>query len=166
MISEHAILGYIAQATARGWTLMTSGSLLDGWHLVYRSRLDDFHVFLDVDEQWVYLQCPLLSIPPHPGSRPALYPYLLRANDRMFFAKLTLVRDPAGGPTEIIALTSEAPVESFDAGLFHLRTDAIVRYAEDYGREIRSIALDPQIAALAAGDEADVAEPQILLGEP
>jgi len=151
MISEHAVLGCLAQAATRGWRLMTSGSLLDGWHLVYPSCLDDFHVFLDIDEEWIYLQCPLLPCAPHPASRAALHGFLLRANDRMFLAKFALLSGAAGGAAETIALVCEAPVESFDAGLFRLMTEAIVRYAEDFGRELRSIALDPAVAALAAG---------------
>lgn len=149
MISEQAVLGYLAQASVRGWGLRDSGSLLDGWHLVHRGRLDDLHVFLDLDEEWAYLQCPLLPCAPHPDSRAALHEFLLRANGRMFFAKFALLLDPAGGPHQTIALISEAPVESFDAGLFRLMTEAIVRYAEDFGSELRSIALDPVVAALA-----------------
>jgi len=158
MISEHAVLGCLAQAVARGgWSLMTSGSLLDGWHLVYHSRLDDYHVFLDLDEEWVYLQCPLLPCAPNPQSRTALHEFLLRTNDRMFFAKFVLLGGLAGGPEESIALVCEAPVETFDAGLFRLMTEAIVRYVEDYGRELRSIALDPAVAALYAGTDVDAA---------
>lgn len=147
MISEYTILSYIAQAQTRGWGLMRQGSLADGWHAVYQGRLRNYDVFLDVDEEWLYMQCPLLKLEPALECKRILYEYLLRANDQMFFAKFTLFQ----GPIERrsvgwITLTTECPVDSCNAGMFRLMTDAIATYAEQFGREIPAIALDPEIA--------------------
>src|SRR5579863_2075642 len=118
MISEYALRGYLAQLTTRGWGMKGYGSLLDGWHLIYPSRLEDLDVFLDVDEEWVYLQCPLLRCAPHPDCRATLHEFLMRANEGIFFAKFALMLDPGAGHEETVTLISEAPVENLDAGLF------------------------------------------------
>src|SRR5436309_3078196 len=78
MISEHVIYMYFA--AAHDWTL-APGSLRTGWQAVYKGPLYDYHVHFDVDEEWVYLQCPLLMMEVLPECKLALYEYMLRANN-------------------------------------------------------------------------------------
>lgn len=154
MITEHAILSYIA--TAHDWVLARQGSLRDGWHVVYKGRITDYDVYLDVDEDWVYMQCPILTQQALPQSHQTLCEYLLRASSRMFLAKFCLWRSPgATMPVDWVVLVSESPVHTFDAGMFRLMSQAIATYAEQYDREIRTVAMDAEIAGLVAQAESN-----------
>ncbi len=150
MISEHAIWSCWIQAGTRGWKLFQGGSLADGWHAMYGGQLFDYDVYLDVDGDWVYMQCPILQGDASPQCKAALTDYLLRLNDRIFWAKFTLFHaEPDQSHCEDwVALTVECPAEVFDAGTFRLMTESIATYAEQYDREIRAIALDKNVADL------------------
>jgi hypothetical protein len=150
VISEHTIMSYFAQAQHRGWGLLVRGSLARGWHAVYRGKQMEYDVYLDVDETWVYLQCPLLLAEPNEACKAALYEYLLRMNEHMFLAKLALTPITGEQGTVLgVVLIAECPADRLDAGLFRMLTDAISTYVEECDREIRNIGLNPEIAAIA-----------------
>lgn len=153
MISEHAIISYFAQAP--GWALTSRGSLKEGWHAVYKGRYTDYDVYLDVDDEWIYMQYPLLKTAADAECKPALYEYLLRCNDEMFLAKLVLFEAQSeDGPSDWVALTTEFPVDSFNAAAFRLMAEAIVTYSDQYAREILAVALDRKIARLVESADA------------
>ena len=62
MVSEYAIANYFHQARNHGWSLLTRGSLLAGWHACFEGRYRDFNAYLSVADEWVYMQCPLVSL--------------------------------------------------------------------------------------------------------
>jgi hypothetical protein len=149
MISEHAILMYFVQAENSGWALTARGSLVSGWHAIYKGHLRNYDVYLDVNDEWVYAQCPLLRTEPNSNCKEALYEYLLRTNHRMFLGKFTLPTDQRQHAGNWVALMVEYPAEDFDAGIFRLLIEAIETYVEEFSREIEVIALDEEVAALS-----------------
>ncbi len=112
MISEHAILGHLAQLP--NWGLHGRGSLAAGWHAIFKGRLNDYNVYLSVSEDWFYMQCVVLRANIFPECRAALYDYLLRANDRMFMAKFALARGRAGRG-DCVTLVAECSVDNFNS---------------------------------------------------
>lgn len=147
MISEHTVHSYFAQAAGRGWTL-ANGSLATGWRAFYKGRLHDFETYLDIDADWVYLQCPLLRLEAAYSCKGQLYERLLRFNDRMFLAKFILFQSNAQTPPQDwVALVVECPVDAFDAAMFRVMTDAITTYAEQYDAEVQVLARDEQLSA-------------------
>jgi len=144
VISEHAVYSYFAQAAANGWTL-TGGSVTSGWRAFFKGKYHDFEAYLDVDSDWVYLQCPLLRAEAAEACKKGLYEKLLRLNDQMFLAKFILFESEAQTPKQDwVALAVECPVGVFDAAMFRIMTDAIATYAEQYDREIQILAEDAQ----------------------
>jgi hypothetical protein len=155
VISEHLVVTLFLNAEPRGWALR-GGSLERGWHAVYKGKLRDYDAYLDVTDDWVYVQCPILRTPPAPACRAALHEYLLRVNQEMFFAKLGLTRGRTrrDGPlVSWVVLTSECPLETFAAVTFRVMLDAVATYAEQYVREVEAIALDEPVARLCAGSD-------------
>jgi hypothetical protein len=148
VISEHAVLSYFAQAKGRGWSLL-NGSLSAGWHATFKGRLRDFITYLDIDSEWVYLQCPIIQVEALDSCKEQCYERLLRYNDRMFLAKFTLFQaEPrANAPHEDwVALVVECPVDVFDAAMFRIMTDAIATYADEYfGAEVQVLAREEQL---------------------
>lgn len=146
MISEHAVFSYFAQASGRGWSLL-NGSMSSGWHASYKGRLRDFVIYMDIDGEWVYLQCPVVQFAALKASREKFYEQLLRYNDRMFLAKFTLFPSEAKDPHEDwVALVVECPVDVFDAAMFRIMTDAIATYADEYfGAEAQVLAGEAQL---------------------
>jgi hypothetical protein len=155
MLTEQVIDGYLALARRWGWRRRGRGSLATGWYLICSGPLRDYDVFLDVDDSWVYLQCPLLEIAPLKECETALYAYLLRLNARMFLGKLILTGQDDGGAHQRIALSVELPVSLLDAGTFQTMTECLLTYATSYDQEIQAVALDPAIAALVHLESAE-----------
>jgi len=145
VISEHTVHSYFAQAEGSGWTL-TGGSFASGWRAFFKGRYHDFETYLDIDAEWVYLQCPLLRVEAVDTCKQRLYEKLLQFNDRMFLAKFILFQSEAQTPKQDwVALSVECPVGVFDAAMFRMMTDAIATYAEQYDREVQMLAQDPKL---------------------
>lgn len=159
MISEHSVLGHLAQLPQ--WGLRGRGSLEAGWHAVYKGRLTDYNVYLSISQDWFYMQCVVLNADIFPECRAPLCEYLLRANNRMFMAKFALVRGREGRG-DCVTLVADCPVDNFNSGTFWLMAQAVATYAEQYGREVQAIAVDPKVAALL-GDPAVGERPSIQL---
>ena len=152
MVSEYAIYTYFAQARSRGF--LASGSLQTGWHGRFKGRMRDYHFYMDIDEEWVYIQCPILQTSARRECKAALYKYLLRANDRMFLAKFVMFEAVDDNRTiDWVGITSELPIDCLNAGMFRMMTEAIATYAEEYDREIQAIALEKEVAALIEEQE-------------
>ena len=149
VVSENMIGSCFAEASGRGWS-PKGGSMREGWHAIYEGKLRDYDAYLDIDGDWIYLQCPILLAEPVEECKPALYEYLLRANDTMYFAKFSLFdARPKERLERWAALTSECPAEMFSTSVFRLMTEAISSYAERYQRELQTMAYDPAIAQYA-----------------
>ena len=145
MISEHTILSYFAQVSGSGWTL-AGGSLTSGWRAFFKGKYHDFESYLDIDAEWVYLQCPLLRLEASDACKKRLYEALLRFSDRMFLAKFTLFKSEAQSPAQDwVALSVECPVGVFDAAMFRIMTDAVATYAEQYDQEVQVLAQDERV---------------------
>ena len=153
MLTEQDMLRMYKQLDEKKWGLVSAGPLEKSRHFKYRGKLRDFDVYLTVNEEWVYLQCPLLEAVRIEDNKPALYDYLLKANDRMFFAKFTLYRTRMShDPTERIALTVECPLAGFNASMFRLMTEAVSTYAEHHHLELGVIESDVRVASLLSAD--------------
>lgn len=151
MISEHTLASGLA--STNNWAIAYRGSAKTGWHLIYHGRLVDYDVYLDAEDQWVYLQCPLLRHTPLPRCR-AVHEFLLRVNDRMFMTKFTVFRAQGEAQSaDWIALVTESPAEVFTVSVFRLMLEAIATYAEQYDREVRVVATDRKVAALLSKAE-------------
>ena len=149
MLTEQDVLRMFKQLDEKKWGLVSAGPLEKSRHFKYRGKLRDFDVFLTVNEEWVYLQCPLLLEVRFEDNKPALYEYLLKANDRMFFTKFTLYKSHMSRkPTDCIALTAECPLIGFNASMFRMMTEAVSTYAEHYHLELGVIESDVRVAGL------------------
>jgi hypothetical protein len=148
VVTQQAVNTYIFLARENGWTLEAPGSLEIGWTLKYHGKLRDYDVYLEVNDEWIYMVCPLVQARIGSLQRDALYRYLLLANERIYMAKFALVQADGRGSGESVSLVCELPSDGFGSESFQLMSMAVAQYVEEYDREIQAVAFDPGVASL------------------
>ncbi len=124
------------------------------WKALYEGAERAFEVYLSFDRAWVYLQAPLLGRACAPSSqsptcRKVFYPYLLRLNAEMYWAKVGLDEDGQ------VVLGLDIPLEMFDIQRFRWAARTLGTYADQYAYDVQVLAdldRDARLAALLDSD--------------
>lgn len=137
MITRESIDGYFR---AREWRFIKRGENI--WHTGYRGNIKnfrrDFEIFLHLDEDWIYLQVPLLR-EIRDDCKSSLYEFCLSLNYGCFFCKFCVHGNS-------LLLVSELPrtstAEQLNDALWSL-----IEYSNRYFLELMTLATDKNIAA-------------------
>ena len=109
------------------------------WKAVYKGRERSFEVYLSFDRSWACFQAPLLGDSCGPlglskDCQAIFYPYLLRLNEQMYWAKVGLDEDGQ------VLLLLEIPLEMFDLPRFRRAVQTLATYANAYAYDVQIMA--------------------------
>lgn len=138
LFSLDALRPFFVTVEHQGWGLRDRLSL-NHWKAVYKGHERAFDVYLSFDRAWAYFQVPLLGDTcalgaPSTNCQAILYPYLLKLNEQMYWAKVGL--DEEGQ----ILLLLEMPLEMFTLPYFRRAMQTLATYADTYAYDIQIMA--------------------------
>jgi hypothetical protein len=138
MITIETIDGYLR---SRDWRFLKRKDNIwqTGFRGIIRNYAKNFEIFIHLDEDWVYLQTPIL-IGINEDCKVSLYEYLLKLNYQCFLAKFCLEKGR-------VILVVELPRSSSNAEL-NDAVWALFEYSNRFFLEIFTIALDRNISSL------------------
>ncbi|GAB4544977.1 MAG: hypothetical protein OHK0023_02560 [Anaerolineae bacterium] len=145
---RHTLDTYFKALKHIGWGYRKPLGLND-YHLHYKAPERPFEVYLSFNSAWAYWQIPLLDRTQlaQSGKRAALYRYLLKANEQLYWAKFAL-----DGENQVV-LALEIPLSLFTLERFRQAGQTLGTYAAEYAYEVAIMAdveRDESLAALLA----------------
>jgi hypothetical protein len=138
IFSLEALGRFFSTVEHQGWGVRDRPGL-NRWKAVYKGHERSFDVYLSFDRSWAYFQAPLLGDTctlgsPSNACQAVFYPYLLKLNEQMYWAKIGLDEDGQ------VLLLLEMPLEMFDLPRFRRAVQTLATYADAYAYDIQIMA--------------------------